>query len=98
MKLHPPELLAVSLPFAPLADAGPVEACAALLTPLGLRSLAPSDPAYRGQHRGVELHHCGFVGWPLRLHRDRHDLGGNERGLERPRRDGVRQFPGGPSH
>ena len=60
--VRPNQLLAVSLPGGPLASAGEarsadlaratVEACAPLLTPLGLRSLAPDDPAYRPNHRG----------------------------------------------
>ena len=52
--LRPNQLLAVSLPAGPLAGAADrdaaravVDACAPLLTPLGLRSLAPDDPAYR---------------------------------------------------
>jgi predicted glycogen debranching enzyme len=66
--LRPNQLLAVSLPFAPLRDAGIVEACSALLTPLGLRSLAPAEPGYRGQHRGPPAerdaaYHQGTV-WP----------------------------------
>jgi glycogen debranching enzyme len=41
---------------------------AALLTPLGLRSLAPGHPAYRGRHRGDpaardRAYHQGTV-WP----------------------------------
>ena len=43
-------------------------ACAPLLTPLGLRSLAPDDPAYRPLHRGSpaerdSAYHQGTV-WP----------------------------------
>jgi glycogen debranching enzyme len=61
-------LLAVSLPDAPLADAAVVHAAAALVTPLGLRSLAPDEPGYRGQHRGGPAerdaaYHQGTV-WP----------------------------------
>jgi predicted glycogen debranching enzyme len=73
--LRPNQLLAVSLPGGPLA--GPtapdaarsvVEACAPLLTPLGLRSLAPGDPGYRPLHRGGPAerdaaYHQGTV-WP----------------------------------
>ncbi|MDN5859296.1 MAG: amylo-alpha-1,6-glucosidase, partial [Pseudonocardia sp.] len=50
--VRPNQLLARSLPHAPLAaamDDGPV---AALLTPLGPRSLSPGSPGYRGAHRG----------------------------------------------
>jgi len=67
--VRPNQLLAVSLPHAPLADAAVVESCRAdLLTPLGLRSLAPDDPAYRGSHHGGPLerdsaYHQGTV-WP----------------------------------
>jgi predicted glycogen debranching enzyme len=71
--VRPNQLLAVSLPDGPLADAGPaaratVAACRSLLTPLGLRSLAPDDPAYRPQHHGTpaerdRAYHQGTV-WP----------------------------------
>ncbi|MGH8887926.1 MAG: amylo-alpha-1,6-glucosidase, partial [Egibacteraceae bacterium] len=66
--LRPNQLLAVSLPHAPLADPAVVRACAPLLTSLGLRSLAPSDPAYVGRHRGGpaerdRAYHQGTV-WP----------------------------------
>ena len=68
-QLRPNCLLAVSLPYAPLADAGIVRTAAAeLLTSVGLRSLAPSDPAYAGRHRGGPrerdaAYHQGTV-WP----------------------------------
>jgi predicted glycogen debranching enzyme len=66
--LRPNQLLAVSLPYAPLADASVVRSCAPLLTSLGLRTLDPADPAYRGRHRGGALerdraYHQGTV-WP----------------------------------
>ncbi len=66
--LRPNQLLAVSLPFGPVRDPGPVLACAPLLTPLGLRSLDPADPAYRPLHRGGPAdrdaaYHQGTV-WP----------------------------------
>jgi glycogen debranching enzyme len=67
--VRPNQLLAVSLPHAPLAAASVVEACRAdLLTPLGLRSLAPGDAAYRGSHHGGPVerdgaYHQGTV-WP----------------------------------
>ena len=77
--LRPNQLLAVSLPHAPLAapeaaaDArAAVDACRrSLLTPLGLRSLAPDDPQYRAHHRGTpaerdEAYHQGTV-WPWLL-------------------------------
>jgi predicted glycogen debranching enzyme len=68
-ELRPNCLLAVSLPFAPLAERSIVEACAAsLLTSLGLRSLAPGAPAYTGRHQGTQAerdraYHQGTV-WP----------------------------------
>jgi predicted glycogen debranching enzyme len=67
--IRPNQLLAVALPYAPLADPEIVALCREqLLTPLGLRSLAPSDPAYRGLHRGDVVardsaYHQGTV-WP----------------------------------
>jgi predicted glycogen debranching enzyme len=66
---RPNQLLAFSLPHAPLTDPGAVRALAApLLTPLGLRSLAPGSPGYRGRHRGGprdrdSAYHQGTV-WP----------------------------------
>ena len=77
--VRPNQLLAVSLPHGPLAtpDAmtaarAVVETCGeTLLTPLGLRTLAPVDPAYRGRHRGGSAerdsaYHQGTV-WPWLL-------------------------------
>lgn len=68
--LRPNQLLAWSLPFAPVRpDPGSLQAvAAALMTPLGLRSLAPSQPGYRGHHRGPAAerdtaYHMGTV-WP----------------------------------
>jgi predicted glycogen debranching enzyme len=68
MELRPNQLLAVSLPHAPLADSSVVRACGPLLTAMGLRSLAPTDPAFIGQHRGGpadrdRAYHQGTV-WP----------------------------------
>lgn len=73
LALRPNQLLAVSLPEGPLARAEApartiVETCRTLLTPLGLRSLAPDDPAYRPYHRGGpaerdSAYHEGTV-WP----------------------------------
>jgi predicted glycogen debranching enzyme len=65
---RPNQLLAVSLPSAPLPDAAVVRACAPLVTSLGLRSLSPIDPAYTGRHRGGpserdRAYHQGTV-WP----------------------------------
>jgi predicted glycogen debranching enzyme len=67
-RLRPNQLLAVSLPYAPLAAAGVVRACAPLLTSIGLRSLDPVEPAYRAHHRGDgasrdRAYHQGTV-WP----------------------------------
>jgi Glycogen debranching enzyme len=68
-QIRPNCLLAVSLPHAPLLEAGIVRVAGAeLLTSLGLRSLAPTDPAYRGLHRGRvrerdAAYHQGTV-WP----------------------------------
>jgi predicted glycogen debranching enzyme len=69
LQLRPNCLLAVSLPHGPLLDAGIVRVAGAhLLTSLGMRSLAPSDPAYVGLHRGAAherdaAYHQGTV-WP----------------------------------
>ncbi len=66
---RPNQLLAISLPHGPLTGGRAiVEACAPLLTSLGPRSLAPSDPAYLGRHRGGprerdRAYHQGTV-WP----------------------------------
>jgi predicted glycogen debranching enzyme len=68
-QIRPNCLLAVSLPHAPLLEAGIVRiAGAELLTSLGLRSLAPTEPAYHGLHRGSvrerdAAYHQGTV-WP----------------------------------
>ncbi len=70
--MRPNQLLAVSLPYAPLTDRTLVARCGrALLTPLGLRSLGPEEPAYRGRHRGDgatrdHAYHQGTV-WPWLL-------------------------------
>ena len=65
---RPNQLLAVSLPHAPLRDASVIEAVSSLLTPLGLRSLSPREPGYLGRHRGGSAerdraYHQGTV-WP----------------------------------
>ena len=69
-QMRPNQLLAWSLPYAPLApDPRALQAIgAALLTPIGLRSLDPPDPDFRGQHRGGpadrdRAYHQGTV-WP----------------------------------
>ncbi|HTI34257.1 MAG TPA: amylo-alpha-1,6-glucosidase [Miltoncostaea sp.] len=67
--LRPNALLAVALPHGPLRDPAQVRAAREhLLTSLGLRSLAPGEPGYRGVHRGGPAerdaaYHQGTV-WP----------------------------------
>jgi glycogen debranching enzyme len=69
--LRPNQVLAYGLPYAPLRgqdDAAMRAVARTLLTPLGLRTLAPSSPAYRGGHRGDpagrdQAYHQGTV-WP----------------------------------
>ena len=69
LQVRPNCLLAISLPHAPLAESAIVRVSSGeLLTSLGLRSLAPSDPAYVGRHRGGPrerdaAYHQGTV-WP----------------------------------
>jgi predicted glycogen debranching enzyme len=67
-RLRPNQLLAVSLPYAPLRERSVVESCGPLLTSIGLRSLAPEDPDWIGRHRGSSAerdraYHQGTV-WP----------------------------------
>ncbi|SCL15245.1 glycogen debranching enzyme, putative [Micromonospora nigra] len=71
--LRPNQLLAWSLPYAPLEpDAATLGWVAAgLLTPLGPRSLSPDAPEFAGQHRGGPAerdgaYHQGTV-WPWLL-------------------------------
>jgi len=67
--LRPNQYLAYALPYGPLrGQVPPAPAGAALLTPLGLRSLAPDDPAYVPVHSGDPAgrdrgYHQGTV-WP----------------------------------
>jgi len=68
--LRPNQLLAWSLPYAPLEPDEPAlrRIAAALLTPLGPRSLAPDAPEFVGRHRGGPAerdgaYHQGTV-WP----------------------------------
>jgi predicted glycogen debranching enzyme len=68
--MRPNQLLAWSLPYAPLrpTPAALQSVGAALMTPLGLRSQAPGTPGYRGTHRGGSAerdaaYHTGTV-WP----------------------------------
>lgn len=71
-KLRPNQIFAVSLPFSPLSldqQRSVVEAvCDHLLTPYGLRTLAPDDPAFQGRYEGNlfqrdSAYHQGTV-WP----------------------------------
>jgi predicted glycogen debranching enzyme len=68
--LRPNQLFAVGLPYAPMPQARDSVAAVGqrLLTPLGLRTLDPSAPGYRGTHRGTPAerdvaYHQGTV-WP----------------------------------
>jgi len=69
--LRPNQLLAWSLPYAPMDDgAEPIMRAVGehLLTPLGLRSLAPGAEGYQGRHRGApaerdRAYHEGTI-WP----------------------------------
>jgi predicted glycogen debranching enzyme len=68
--LRPNQLLAWSLPYAPLRPepATLQKIGSALMTPLGLRSLAPGSAGYKGSHRGSPVdrdtaYHSGTV-WP----------------------------------
>jgi predicted glycogen debranching enzyme len=87
--LRPNQIFAVSLPVSPLSPAqqkAVVDVCAEhLLTPYGLRSLAPGEAGYQGQYGGGQrerdgAYHQGTVwGWLLgpfalahfRVYRDR---------------------------
>jgi predicted glycogen debranching enzyme len=73
--LRPNQILAVSLTESPLSPAHQrhvVDACARdLLTPFGLRTLSPRDPAYQGRYAGDAgardgAYHQGTV-WPWLL-------------------------------
>jgi glycogen debranching enzyme len=73
--IRPNQIFAVSLPHSMLSheqEAAVVDAVEQhLLTPYGLRSLAPSDPQYRGRYEGDPWHrdsayHQGTV-WPWLL-------------------------------
>lgn len=73
--VRPNQIFAVSLPFSPLdprEQVGVVQTVRdQLLTPCGLRTLSPSDPAYRGLYRGDaeardSSYHQGTV-WPWLL-------------------------------
>ena len=70
---RPNQLLAAALPYGPVTEKQEVgrivDACRKdLVTSVGLRSLSPRDPGYRGQHRGGPAerdaaYHQGTV-WP----------------------------------
>jgi predicted glycogen debranching enzyme len=65
---RPNGLFAYRLPHGPLRGRPVPTAFDALVTPLGLRTLAPDAPGYRGRHRGTpaerdEAYHQGTV-WP----------------------------------
>jgi predicted glycogen debranching enzyme len=73
--VRPNQIFAVSLPFSPLDPAEQAAVVRAvrkqLLTPCGLRTLSPADPAYRGRYRGNPAerdgaYHQGTV-WPWLL-------------------------------
>lgn len=70
--IRPNQILAVSLPYSPLPldrqSAVVSKVRAELLTPFGLRTLSPRDPAYRGRYEGDQdsrdaAYHQGTV-WP----------------------------------
>jgi predicted glycogen debranching enzyme len=68
LRVRPNQLLAVSLPHAPLSDPSVVFACAPLVTPIGLRSLPPGEAGYESRHQGGpaerdRAYHQGTV-WP----------------------------------
>jgi predicted glycogen debranching enzyme len=69
LSIRPNQLLAYSLPYGPLHGQPVGDAIGtALLTPLGMRTLAPDSPDYRGRHLGDGrardlAYHQGTV-WP----------------------------------
>ncbi len=71
-RVRPNQIFAVSLPHSPLTPDQQRAVVSVvqrdLLTPMGLRTLAPSDPNYRGRYTGDQFHrdgayHNGTV-WP----------------------------------
>lgn len=52
VSIRPNQVLAMSLPHGPGVDPVQLSSLGELVTGLGLRSLHPDDPAYRGQHAG----------------------------------------------
>jgi len=73
--VRPNQIFAVSLPFSPLDPAEQAAVVRAvreqLLTPCGLRTLSPADPAYRGRYRGNPAERDGAyhqgTAWPWLL-------------------------------
>lgn len=68
LSMRPNQILAVSLPHGPGVDPIQLSSLGELVTTLGLRSLHPRDPAYRGRHDGDPrerdlAYHQGTV-WP----------------------------------
>ena len=75
--IRPNQIFALSLPFAPIAPGSDLAAAvlevvqAELVTPFGLRSLSPQDPAYRPRYEGDSWHRDGAyhegTAWPWLL-------------------------------
>lgn len=68
VSIRPNQVLAMSLPHGPGVDPVQLRSLGELVTGLGLRSLHPGDPAYRGRHAGGPrerdlAYHQGTV-WP----------------------------------
>lgn len=75
--IRPNQIFALSLPFAPVAAGSDLAAAilevvqAELVTPFGLRTLSPQDPAYRPRYEGDSWHRDGAyhegTAWPWLL-------------------------------
>jgi glycogen debranching enzyme len=75
--IRPNQIFALSLPFAPVAAGSDLAAAilevvqAELVTPFGLRTLSPEDPAYRPRYEGDSWHRDGAyhegTAWPWLL-------------------------------
>lgn len=75
--IRPNQIFALSLPFAPIAPGSDLAAAvlevvqAELVTPFGLRTLSPQDPAYRPRYEGDSWHRDGAyhegTAWPWLL-------------------------------
>ena len=75
--IRPNQIFALSLPFAPIAAGSELAAAvlevvqAELVTPYGLRTLSPQDPAYRPRYEGDSWHRDGAyhegTAWPWLL-------------------------------